>query len=84
MKTMKILITGGAGFVGTLLAHALLQQKQFLGRTLDEIVLADLARPVTDLVRNSRVRSLVGPLAPPMGASTSTDGASDSAVDSAG
>jgi len=33
---MKILITGGAGFVGTLLAHALLQQKQFLGRTPDE------------------------------------------------
>ena len=59
---MKILITGGAGFLGTRLVRALLQRPQLLGRTLDEIVLADLARPVADLVSNARVRHLVGPL----------------------
>ncbi len=59
---MKILITGGAGFVGTLLARALLRREQFLGRTPGEIVLADLAQPAADLVRDSRVRPLGGRL----------------------
>ena len=62
MKAMKDSDNRGAGFVGTLLAHALLQEKKILGCTPDEIVLVDLAQPVTDLVRNSRIRSLVGPL----------------------
>lgn len=60
---MKILITGGAGFLGTRLAHTLLRRAQFLGRMPGEIVLADLARPAADLVRNARIRHLVGPLA---------------------
>jgi hypothetical protein len=48
-RTMKILITGGARFIGSLLARALLRREQFLGRTPDEIVLADFARPAPDL-----------------------------------
>ena len=59
---MKILITGGAGFVGSLLANALLRRERFMGRTPHEIVLADLARPATDLVSDSRVRPMVGRL----------------------
>jgi D-erythronate 2-dehydrogenase len=59
---MKILITGGAGFIGSLLAHALLRREQFLGRTPDEIVLADMARPAPNLLSNSRVRPIVGRL----------------------
>jgi D-erythronate 2-dehydrogenase len=59
---MKILITGGAGFLGSLLARALLRRERFMGQTPDEIVLADLARPAPDLTGNSRVRPLVGRL----------------------
>jgi nucleoside-diphosphate-sugar epimerase len=59
---MKILITGGAGFLGSLLAHTVLKREQFMGRTPDEIVLADMARPAADLVSNARVRPLVGRL----------------------
>lgn len=59
---MKILITGGAGFLGSLLAHALLQREQFMGRMPDEIVLADLARPAPDLLSNAQVRPLLGRL----------------------
>jgi len=59
---MKILITGGAGFLGSLLARTLLQREQFMGRMPDEIVRADLARPAADLLSDARVRPLVGRL----------------------
>jgi nucleoside-diphosphate-sugar epimerase len=59
---MKILITGGAGFLGQRLAHELLktQQKQIL----TELVLADIA-PLHDaaLLADARVRSVTGDLA---------------------
>ena len=59
---MKVLITGGAGFLGRQLARTLLQRKELLGNTIDELVLADLAQPAEDLVRDARVRAVVGPL----------------------
>ena len=58
---MKILITGGAGFLGQRLAHELLktQQKQIV----TELVLADIA-PLHDavLLADRRVRSVTGDL----------------------
>ena len=58
---MKILITGGAGFLGQRLAHEILktQQKQIL----TELVLADIA-PLRDaaLLADTRVRSVTGDL----------------------
>ncbi len=58
---MKILITGGAGFLGRGLAHALLKNKQ--KQILTEIVLADIA-PLADdaLARDARVTSVTGDL----------------------
>ena len=58
---MKILITGGAGFLGQRLARELLktQQKQII----TELVLADIA-PLRDavLLADPRVRSVTGDL----------------------
>jgi nucleoside-diphosphate-sugar epimerase len=59
---MKILITGGAGFLGTRLARTLLRRKHILGRPFTELVLADLAEPAADLAGDTQVRCLVGPL----------------------
>ncbi len=59
---MRILITGGAGFLGQRLAHALLKTKQ--NQILTELVLADIA-PLRDaaLMNDVRVRSVTGDLA---------------------
>jgi D-erythronate 2-dehydrogenase len=58
---MKILITGGAGFLGQQLAHALLKNEQ--NQLVTELVLADIA-PLADaaLLRDPRVRSVTGDL----------------------
>jgi nucleoside-diphosphate-sugar epimerase len=63
---MKILITGGAGFLGTRLARALLHCGHLAGRPLAELVLADLIPPSTDLLRDPRVRARTGALADQM------------------
>ena len=59
---MKLLITGGAGFVGTRLAQALLARGTLDGRRIEQLVLADQAAPRPALLADARVSSRVGPL----------------------
>ncbi len=59
---MNILITGGAGFIGTRLARTLLQRGSLDGRAIARIVLADQAPAQADLLADARVEARVGPL----------------------
>ncbi len=59
---MKILITGGAGFVGARLARTLLQRGTLDGRTISRIVLADQAPARAELLADARVEARTGPL----------------------
>ncbi len=59
---MKILITGGAGFLGARLARTLLQRGTLGGRTIERIVLADQAQAPADLLKDERIEARVGPL----------------------
>jgi nucleoside-diphosphate-sugar epimerase len=59
---MKILITGGAGFVGARLARTLLARGTLGGRALGQVVLADQAGAPADLLADPRVQERVGPL----------------------
>ncbi|NKQ51737.1 NAD-dependent epimerase/dehydratase family protein [Amycolatopsis sp. K13G38] len=67
----RILITGGAGFLGSLLARELLAGPVALGGSapgeIGELVLADLAEPPADLRADPRVRPVVGELAGAVG-----------------
>ncbi|QCR20257.1 NAD-dependent epimerase/dehydratase family protein [Agrococcus sp. SGAir0287] len=58
---MRILITGGAGFVGTQLAHRILGLDAPLGR-VDSLTLLDIAEPRPELLEDGRVDALVGPI----------------------
>lgn len=59
---MKVLITGGAGFVGACLARELLKRGHLDNRAIKELALADLAPPPADLLGDARVRPLTGSL----------------------
>ncbi|HYN60773.1 MAG TPA: NAD-dependent epimerase, partial [Rubrivivax sp.] len=47
---MKLLITGGGGFVGARLARTLLARGTLAGQTIDQVVLADQVAPPADLL----------------------------------
>ena len=62
---MKILITGGTGFVGSRLARELLKRGSLNGARIDRLVLADqfpAPEAAADVVRDARVEVRVGPL----------------------
>ena len=64
---MRVLITGGAGFVGALLARRILADGTISAggapaEPVDELVLLDLAAPPADLATDPRVRVLTGGL----------------------
>jgi nucleoside-diphosphate-sugar epimerase len=62
----RVVITGGAGFLGTLLARRMLNSDIGIGgaepRPVDELVLLDLVAPPPDLASDPRVRAVVGEL----------------------
>jgi nucleoside-diphosphate-sugar epimerase len=59
---MKLLITGGAGFLGARLARTLLAKGTLAGQTLTQVVLADQFSTPADLAADPRVSVLTGPL----------------------
>lgn len=59
---MRLLITGGAGFVGARLARTLLARGTLAGRPIGQLVLADQAPPPADLAADPRVEARTGAL----------------------
>jgi nucleoside-diphosphate-sugar epimerase len=62
---MKLLITGGTGFVGSRLARELLKRGSLSGQRIERLVLADqfpAPEAAADIVRDARVEVRVGPL----------------------
>jgi nucleoside-diphosphate-sugar epimerase len=64
---VRAVITGGAGFIGTLLARRLLAGPIAVGGAaatdVTELVIVDLAAPQADVAADGRVRAVVGELA---------------------
>jgi D-erythronate 2-dehydrogenase len=63
---MKLLITGGAGFLGARLARTLLAKGTLAGQKLTQVVLADQFPAPADLAADPRVQVLTGPVVGPM------------------
>ena len=67
----RVIVTGGAGFIGTLLARRLLAKPVTIGDArpapVDELLLVDLAAPPPDVAADPRVRAVTGDLADVMG-----------------
>ncbi|MEJ8811002.1 D-erythronate dehydrogenase [Variovorax ureilyticus] len=59
---MKLMITGGGGFVGSRLAQALLARGTLAGERIGRIVLTDIAPPPASLLADPRVEARTGPL----------------------
>lgn len=59
---MKLLITGGGGFLGARLARTLLARNTLAGERIERLVLTDIAPPPPDLLADSRVEARTGPL----------------------
>ena len=59
---MRLLITGGGGFVGARLARTLLARGTLAGQAIEHIVLADQFAPPADLLADTRTGARVGPL----------------------
>jgi len=59
---MKLLITGGAGFVGARLARTLLARGTLAGQRIASLVLADQFAPPPDLLADPRVAARTGAL----------------------
>jgi len=59
---MKLMITGGGGFVGARLARALLARDELSGRRIERMVLTDIAPPPPDLLADPRVEARTGAL----------------------
>ena len=59
---MRILVTGGAGFLGARLAREILQRGQLCGQTVQQLVIADLFPAPADLQADPRVQSHAGPM----------------------
>src|ERR1700678_53286 len=61
-NTMKVLITGGGGFLGSRLARTILQRGHLSGRPIGGLGLADLVPPPPDVASDERVRAATGAL----------------------
>jgi nucleoside-diphosphate-sugar epimerase len=59
---MKLLITGGGGFLGARLARTLLARNTLAGQRIERMVLTDIAPPPADLLADARVEARTGPL----------------------